>query len=126
MPRADPVERAEKRAQLGGEPVLRADFVNAVKIAIFKNNGSGANEHTFLDANSDKYKGHVEMLLTDKGIRIRSVDHPEQVRTVPFANITSYVALADVAWSQDRYDAEQEAKAEEKAKLAAQAEQPAA
>ena len=112
MPRADPVERAEKRAQLGGEPVLRADFVNAVKIAIFKNNGSGANEHTFLDANSDKYKGHVEMLLTDKGIRIRSTDRAEQVSTVPFANISSYVSLSDIAWSQDRYATEKEAQAE--------------
>lgn len=120
------VERAQKRADLGGEPVIEAYFVNSVKVKLHQNGGAGTNEHIFLDANSQKYKGHVEMLLTDKGIRIRSVDHPEQVRTVPFANITSYVALADVAWSQDRYDAEQEAKAEEKAKLAAQAEQPAA
>jgi hypothetical protein len=111
MSRPDALKRAEARAELGGEPVLEADFIDPIKIKLFKaEGGPGVNEHTYLNTSEGKYKGHVEMVLFDKGIRVRSIDRPDQVRTVAFANIKTYISLSDLTWSQDRYDAEQAAK----------------
>ena len=35
------VERAQKRADLGGEPVIEAYFVNSVKVKLHQNGGAG-------------------------------------------------------------------------------------